>query len=146
MNQKREKMKKLSESLKELSDHVANTENKVAAAEQETKVKVEVALQKSKADANARQADFKDHIQQEQAEAVSLWEDMQNDFSQRLQQIKNKRETETEAREVKKAKQRAEDAEADAVTAIGFAILAIDEAEVAVLESLDADAYAEALA
>jgi hypothetical protein len=139
-------MKKLSESLKELSNHVANTENKVAVAEQETKARVEVALQRSKADAKDRQADFRGHVQHEQAEAIALWEDMQNDFSQRLQQIKNKRETEMEAREVKKAKQRAENAEADAVNAIGFAILAIDEAEVAVLEALDADAYAEALA
>ena len=139
-------MKKLSESLQELSDHVANTENKVAAAEQETKAKVEAALQKSKADAKARQADFKDHVQQEQAEAASIWEDMQNDFTQRLQQIKNKRETEMEAREVKKARQRAEDADAYAVITIDFAMLAIDEAEVAVLEAFDADAYADSLA
>ena len=139
-------MKKLSESLKELSDHVANTENKVATAKRETKAKVEVALEKSKADAKARQADFKDHVQQEQAEAAPIWEDMQNDFTQRLLQIKNKRETEMEAREVKKAKQRAEDAEANAVTAIGFAYLAVDEAEVAILEALDAQAYADSLA
>jgi len=139
-------MKKLSESLKELSDHVANTENKVAAAEQETKAKVEASLQKSKADAKARQAAFKNHVQQEQAEAASIWEDMQNDFTQRLLQIKNKRETEMEAREVKKARQRAEDAEANAVTAIGFAYLAVDEAEVAILEALDAQAYAGSLA
>ena len=139
-------MKKLSESLQELSDHVANTENKVAAAEQETKAKVEVALQKSKADAKARQADFKDHVRQEQSEAASIWEDMQNDFTQRLQQIKNKRETEMEAREVKKARQRAEDADAYAVITIDFAMLAIDEAEVAVLEAFDADAYADSLA
>ena len=139
-------MKKLSESLQELSDHVANTENKVAAAEQETKAKVESALQKSKADAKARQADFKDHVQQQQSEAASIWEDMQNDFTQRLQQIKNKRETEMEAREVKKARQRAEDADAYAVITIDFAMLAIDEAEVAILEAFDADAYADSLA
>ncbi len=139
-------MKKFSESLQELSDHVANTENKVSAAGWETKAKVEVALQKSKADAKARQADFKDHVQQEQAEAASIWENMQTDLSQRLLQIKNKRETEMEAREVKKAKQRADDADAYAVVAIDFACLVVDEAEVAILEALDAQAYADSLA
>ena len=91
-------MKKLSEDLQKLSAHVANTENKVAAAEQGTREKVEASLQKSKADAKARQADFKANVQQKHAAAASQWEEIQDDFNQKVQQIKNKRETEKEAR------------------------------------------------
>ena len=42
-------MKKLSEQIKELKNHVAQTEEKVASAVQDSKEKVEAAIQKSKA-------------------------------------------------------------------------------------------------
>jgi len=47
-------MKKLSENLQELANHVADMEKKVSAAEEETKEKVEARIKASKADAKAR--------------------------------------------------------------------------------------------
>lgn len=47
--------------------------------------------------------------------------------------------------EAKQATRRADDAEAYAVASIDFAMMAIDEAEVAVLEAIDARVYAESL-
>ena len=139
-------MKKLSEQLKELSDRVAMAETKVATAQQGSKQKMEATIQKSKADAEARRASFKADVQAKQAAAAVDWEALQADFHQKMQQIKNKIETEKEAHEVKMANKRAADAEAYADAAIYFAALAIDEAELAVLEAIDAKAYADLLA
>ena len=138
-------MKKLSEQLKELSDRAAKAETKAATAQQESKEKVEASVQNSKADAEARQASLKADVQAKQGAAASDWEALQADFHQKTQQIKNKIETEKEAREVKKANKRAEDAEDYAAAAIMFVYAAVDEAEVAVLESIGARAYAELL-
>jgi DNA polymerase II small subunit/DNA polymerase delta subunit B len=139
-------MKKLSEQLKDLSDRVSKAETKATTAQQESKEKVEASLQKSKADAEARRASFKTDVQAKQAAAASDWEALQADFHQKTQQIKNKIETEKEAREVKKAIKRAEDAEDYAVAAIMYVYMAVDEAEVAVLEAIAARAYADSLA
>ena len=139
-------MKKLSEDLHELSGHVANAENKVAAVEEASKEKIHASLKKSKEDSKARQASFTDNLSEKPAAAGFQWEELQDNFNQKIQQIKNKRETEKEAREARRAQHRADDAVWDAVAAIDFAMLAVDEAELAILEALDAQAYADLLA
>ena len=63
----------------------------------------------------ARQAEFKAKVKKEQASAASDWEELQDNFNQKTQQIKNKIETEKEAREVKRARRRADDAASYAV-------------------------------
>ena|SRR5271157_1050988 len=136
---------KLSEDLQELSDQVADTKNTVAAAGQKSKEKVEASIKKSKEAAKARQESFKTNIKQTHATGACHWEELQEINNQKIQQIKNKRETEKEARDVKKAMKRADDAEDYAEAAIMFASLAIDEAEIAILEAIDARAYAEML-
>ena len=138
-------MRKLTENLQELSDHIAGTENKVAAAEQGSKEKIEVSIKHSKEAAKARQESFKNNIRQTNAAMASHWEELQDDYNQKIQQIKNKMETEKEARELKKAMKRADEAESCAETSIMFVDLAIDEAEIAILEAIDARAYAEML-
>lgn len=138
-------MKKLSENLQGLGDRVSNTEQKVSAAKQESKEKVEASIQKAKADAKARQEAFKANVKQTQTVAALEWEELQDIYNQKILRIKNKRETEKEAHEVKKAKQRADDAEAYAEAAIMFVYLAIDEAEVALLEAIDARGYADSI-
>ena len=139
-------MNKLSEDLQGLSEHVENAEKKVAAAEQQSKEKVEASLKKSREDAKARQESFKASVKAKQANAASQWEELQANHNKKVQEIKNKIETEKEAREVKKAQKRADDAASYAAAAIMYVYLGIDEAEVAVLEAIDAQAYADSLA
>jgi hypothetical protein len=124
-------MKKLSDDLQELADHVADVEKKAAAAEQASKEKVEASIQKSKADAKARQESFKADVKKRQEATAMHWQELQEDYHRRVQQIKNKIKTEKEAMEAKQATRRADDAEA--------------YAEVAVLEAIDARVYAEPL-
>lgn len=139
-------MKKLSESLGELVDRVANMETKVAAAKQETSDKVEARVEASKEDAKARQQDFKAHVTEKQAAVASQWEELQAIHNQRVAQIKGKIEAKNDAREAKRAMRRADDAESYAVNAIYLALMAIDEAEIATLEAVDARVYADSLA
>ena len=101
--------------------------------------------QKSKADAEARQESFKADVKTRHEETAMHWQELQEDYHRRVQQIKNKIKTEKEAMETKQATRRADDAEAYAEAAIDFAMMAIDDAEVAVLEAIDARVYAELL-
>jgi len=138
-------VEKLSEGLQELSDQVADTKNTVATAEQKSKEKVEASIKKSKEAAKARQESFKANIKQSDAMGACHWEELQEIYNQKVREIKNKRETEKEARDLKRAMKRAEDAQDFAEAAIMFASLAIGEAEIAILEAIDAQAYAEML-
>ncbi len=138
-------MKKLSEHLQELANHAADVEKKVAAAEQDTKEKVKATLDASKADAQARKDDFKTHVKEKQAAAASQWEKLQTSYSQQVERIKSNIETKKEVRERNRAMGRADDAESYAEASIEFAIMALDDAEIATLEAIDARAYAESL-
>jgi hypothetical protein len=139
-------MKKLSESLQELANHVADMEKKVTAAEKQTKEKVEATLNASKADAKARQDEFKTQVSEAKASAASQWEDLQTNYNRQVAQIKSNIEAQKEAREVDRAVNRADDAEDYAAASIAFAIMAIDDAEIATLEAVDARAYADSMA
>jgi hypothetical protein len=138
-------MKKISDDLQMLTDHIANTEEKLMIAEQESKERVEASIRKSQADARARREAFMFRMKEEQAAAAMQWDELQGHYYQKLQQIKNKIETEKEASEAKKAKQRAKDCEAYFDAAICFAMLVIEEVEVAALEAIDAEAYANSV-
>src|SRR5262245_43386586 len=68
-------MKKLSESMQELSDHAANTQKKVATAEQEAREKVEASIEAAKAEAKVRQDEFKAKVMEGKAAVASQWEE-----------------------------------------------------------------------
>lgn len=138
-------MKKLSESLKELADHVAKMEKKVAAAAKQNEEKVQAAVDASKADAKARQDEFKAKIGEGKAAVASQWEDLQANYNRQVAQIKNNIEAKKEAHELNRAMNRADEAEDIAVASIAFAIMSIDDAEIATLEAIGARAYADAL-
>ena len=139
-------MKKLSESLKELANHVAEFEKKVAAAEKQNEEKVGAAVNASKANAKARQEEFKAKVGEGKAAVASQWEELQANYNRQVVQIKSNIEAKKEALELNRATFRADDAEAYADASIAFAIMALDEAEIATLEAIGARAYADALA
>jgi hypothetical protein len=139
-------MKKFSESLHELADHIANLEKKVAAAEEQSQEKVEAEVNTSKANAMARQDEFKAKVGEGKAAVASQWEELHTNYNRQVAQIKSNIEAKKEAFEVNRARDRADDAESYAVLSIAFADMAIDEAEIATLEAIEARAYADALA
>ena len=139
-------MKKLSEDLRELAERVARAEDKVRAAEKESQEKVAASIEASKADAKARQEAFKAHVKDKQAAAAQEWEDLRATHDQKVQQIKSRIETKKDAHEAKRARRRADDLAFDAEYMIRFAAVAIDDAELAVLEAIEAELYAQSLA
>jgi hypothetical protein len=139
-------MKKLSEYLQELAERAANTEKKAAAAQQQSQEKVEAAINAAKADAKARQDKFKANVAAGQAAAASDWEKLQAEHNQRVATIKSKIVATKAAVKRDVAMDQAADAEYYAASTIDFALMAIDEAEVATLEAIGARAYAESLA
>jgi hypothetical protein len=146
LDQPKEKlMKTLSENLKELSDHIVSTAKEIETAEQQSREKLEASIKKSRVEAKARQDQFAANVKAKQSAAALQWEELQANYNQKVMQIKNKIATSKEAREAKKAAKRADDAEAYAEAAILFVFLAIDEAEVAVLEAIAARADAESV-
>lgn len=139
-------MKKLSELLRELADHAENAENKAAAAEKETGEKVHAAIDTSKTEAKARQDKFKSNVATKKAAAASDWKELQAEHNQRVEKIKSNIAAKKDAVNRKLAEHRADDAEDYAADSIYFASMAIDNAEIASLEAIEARAYAESLA
>ncbi len=139
-------MKKLSELLRELADHAEKAENKAAAAEKDTSEKVHAAIDTSKANAKARQGEFQSNLAKKKAAAASDWKKLQEEHNERVEKIKSNIAAKKDAVDRKRAEHRAEDAEEYAADSIYFASTAIDDAEIATLEAIDARAYAESLA
>ena len=77
-------MKKLSDNVQELADRAANAKNKVTAAEQESKEKLQASIPKSKADAKVRQEAFKAQVSAKQAASAQQWEDLQAHYNQKV--------------------------------------------------------------
>jgi len=139
-------MKKLSEHLNELATKVADVEKKVAAAEQERSEKVEARVKAAKADMKARRDDFLATVNEGQVAVALHWKELQANYDSKLAQIKSHIEAKKDAREQKRAMRRADDAEMYAAAAIDFAVVALAEVEVAVLEAIEARTHAKLLA
>jgi len=139
-------MKKFSELLRELADRAENAENKASAAEKDTSEKVHAAIDTSKAEAKARQDEFKSNVAKKKAAASSDWKKLQAEHNQRVEKIKSNITAKKDAVNRKLAEHRADDAEDYATDSIYFASMAIDDAEIATLEAIEARAYAESLA
>jgi hypothetical protein len=139
-------MKKLSELLRDLANRAEKAETKIEAVEQETSEKVHDVIDKSKAEAQARQDEFKANVAKTKAAAGSDWKKLQEDHNERVQKIKKHIAAKKDAVNRKLAEDRADDAEEYARTSIYFASMAIDNAEVASLEAIEARAYAASLA
>lgn len=139
-------MKKLSANLQELTNRVANMENRVSAAQNESKERVQASIAKAKADAKARQDSVRATAEHNQSLAASKWEELRNSYNRQVAGIKNKIETDKEALEAKHARRRADDFILDAEAATEFALMAVDDAELAWLEAIEADMYADSFA
>lgn len=139
-------MKRLSEMLQNLSGHAADAETRVAAAEADASAKLHTAIEKSKADAQARQDRFESNLAKTKADAASDWEKLRADHKNRVGKIKGNIAKKEDAIDRKLAERRADDAEAYAEDMVYFASTAIDDSAVAVLEAIEARAYADSLA
>ncbi|MFI7667268.1 hypothetical protein [Nocardia sp. NPDC049526] len=138
-------MTKISEKVHELKDHAEHAEQEIAAAQKETGKKVDAAIDSAKAAAKMRQDRFKENVVARKAAAASDWETLQVEHNKRVEKIKKTIAAKKDAHDRNVANRRADDAEGYASASIDYALMAIDDAEIATLEAIDARAYAESL-
>jgi hypothetical protein len=139
-------MKPLSEQLNELSDRAKNAENIVAAARERNRGELDrqrTAL-KSRIDEGKTRSEAKTAAAQDKAR--SWWDDTQSAVEQRFAAMRAEGEERKAERNVKKSEKRADDAEADAVYAVEFAMSMLDQAEYAIADAVIARADADELA
>ncbi|MDP8219519.1 MAG: hypothetical protein P9M03_12430 [Candidatus Theseobacter exili] len=138
-------MKKLSEQLTELASRATKLEKNATAAQQENKAKLEARIETAKAETKTMHQTFNARVQSMEAKTSEHWTELKQNFDNRIKQIKQDVDERKDSRDLKRAQKRADRTENNAEAAIYFALYSIAEAEVAVLEALNARAFASSL-
>lgn len=135
----------LSEQFAELSAHLKEAEDSVAAAAHSEKEKVEARLSKIQSDLASRGDRIKQDAATAEADVASRWEELHNKVKTDIESIRDRIDDRRYERDAKRAEKKAEKSENHAAAAIVFALNAIDYAEAAVLDAIvarqEADSY-----
>ena len=89
---------------------------------------------------------MKENAGQAADRAQSQWKSMQADGAARMQDLHDRIGRQREQHDVKRAEREAEYAEADAADALDYASWAVEQAQLAVLDAIDARIWADARA
>ncbi len=138
-------MARLSEQLADLSARVATIEARAAELKQVTQDQRDAKLGELKAGVEAAHTKFTNDMQSVNESISSSWSKLNQGLKSGVEQIKSDVAAKREAVELNLAKARADRLEENAEVAIGFAILAIEEADLAIVEAVDARLHAESL-
>jgi hypothetical protein len=111
-----------------------------------TNEQVKARISQAKADIAARQSAVKEKAGQAADRTQSQWKSMQADAAAKMQALQDRIGRQRDQRDVKRAEREAEDAEADAADALDYAEWAVDQAQLAVLDAIDARTWAAARA
>lgn len=136
---------KLSEQINSLSTRIAKVENNVASAREENKEKLDARMEAAKADAASRREAFNSNVQSLNEKAKKPWVKMRDTFDGHREQARQDISDAKLSVDRTIANDRAAMAEINAETAVGFALMAIDEAEMAVIAAIEARAHADSL-
>ena len=128
------------ENLKAKVDEVV-TSARAAAAEDRDQLKQRV--DQAQDEANKAVADAKQRADQAADRAQSKWAQMKTDAAARREDIKAKINKRADQLDAKAAAKDADWAEEDAADAIDYAVLVVSDAQLAVLDALDARACAD---
>ncbi len=138
-------MKKLSEQLTELAARAAKLEKSATVAQQENKAKLEARIETAKAETKKRGQTFNTRVQSMEAKTSEHWTELKQNFENKIKKIKQEVDERKDSRDLKRAQKRADRAENNAEGAVFFALYSIAEAEVAVLEAVEARVFASSL-
>jgi hypothetical protein len=117
----------------------------VRAAAQENRQQLRERIDQAEANANRALKDTEQNVDKATAEARSKWAQMKADASAKTAAVKAKMDQRGKEIAAAMAETDADLAEADATAAIDFAGWAIDNAQLASLDAIDARAYADQL-
>jgi hypothetical protein len=136
----------VSEQVDALQQRVADLKSSADQARRETNEQIKARIDQAKADIAGRQDAVKAKAGQAADQAQSQWKSIEADAAAKTQELRDRIGRQRDERDVKKAEREAEAAEEDAADALDYASWAVDQAELAVLDAIDARAWADARA
>jgi hypothetical protein len=136
----------LSEQVDALQRRAADLKSSADEARHETNEQIKARVDKTKADITARQDAVKAKVGQAAEHTQNQWKSMKADAAAKTQDLRDRRDRQRDEHDVKKAERQAEAAEEDAADALDYALWIIDQAELAVLDAIDARSWADARA
>ena len=132
-----------SEKLDDLQRRVDDVKSSVSAAAAEDHAQIKRRIDKAQADVDAATKDAKQQAARAGEEAGATWAQMKADASTKMTDFKAHVEKRANQVDAKLAAQDASFAEADAVAAIDYADWAVENAQLAILDAIDARVYAD---
>jgi len=136
---------KLSEQLSALSDRVSSLEERANQFKSDTQVKRDEKIAEIQSDIEAKRSKFEADIQRIGDKASASWAALGEDLKSRTNSVRTAVETRKEAIDLKRAQNRADRLSENAEAALVFVALAIEEAELAIIEAVDAQLHADKL-
>jgi hypothetical protein len=136
----------ISEQVDALQARAAELKSSADQARRESSEQVKARISQTKADIAARQSAMKEMAGQAADRTQSQWKSMQADAAAKMQDLHDRIGRQHEQHDVKRAEREAEDAEADAADALYYASWAIEQAQLVVLDAIDARIWADARA
>jgi hypothetical protein len=142
----KEEFMSVSEQVDALQKRAEDLKSSADQARHETNEQIKARIDKARADVTARQDAVKAKAGQAAERGQSQWRSMKADAAAKAQDLRDRVESQRDERDVKKAERQAEAAEQDAADALDYALWIIDQAELAVLDAIDARSWADARA
>jgi hypothetical protein len=132
----------ISDQIDALQQRAADLKSSFDQSKKETNEQVKERLGHAKADIEARQDAVKAKAGQAAGRAQSQWAAMKADAAARQAAFRDKIDRKRDEHDAKVAERDAEDAEADAADALDYAAYVVDQAQLAVLDAVDARTWA----
>lgn len=126
-----------------LQDQVTHLKISAYEAREESSAQVRARIEQAKADAAADQEPAREQAGQAADRGHGQWQSMKADATAKMQGLHGRMDRKRDEMDANMAEDDAEGAEADAVDALGYARWAVEQAELAVLDSIDARAWAD---
>ena len=136
----------ISEQVDALQQRTAALKSSAEQAQHETAAQIKARIDQTKADIAAKQDAAKAQAGQATERAQSQWKLMKANAAAKNQDLRDRIDRQRDEHDVKKAEQQAEDAEEDAADALDYALWVVDQAQLAVLDAIDARSWADARA
>jgi hypothetical protein len=135
-----------SDQLDKLQQRAAEAKQAAQAAASESREQLRQRIDQARVDVDLAEKDVRQQVGEAAASARGTWAQMKADAAAKLDDFEAKMDRRADQRDVKLAVRQADGAEADAADAIEFAAWTVDHARLAVLDAIDARAYADELA
>lgn len=134
---------RLRECVEALQEQVTHLKISAYEAREESSAQVKARIEQAKAEAAADQEPAREQAGQAGGRAHGQWRSMKADAAAKMQGLRDRMDRKGDELDAKMAEDDAEGAEEDALDALGYARWVVEQAELAVLNAIDARAWAD---